>query len=79
MRFGEDPVGVLRVGVTEGDAFGRGRGDMWANGLFPHPCTQLAYTSKIGSFVADDGAKAGEFVGTPNESMKIPRNPSSSR
>ena len=40
-------------GVTAADAFGGGLGDMWAKNLFPHPFTQLAYTTRIGSFVAD--------------------------
>ncbi len=42
-------------GVTKGEAHAKGLGDMWAKGLFPHPFTQLGYTSKIGSYVADDG------------------------
>ncbi|MGN0855671.1 MAG: hypothetical protein ACI4R9_09170 [Kiritimatiellia bacterium] len=42
-------------GVTRAEAMGRGLGDMWANGLFPHSFTQLGYTSKIGSYTTDDG------------------------
>ena len=42
-------------GVTMDEATERGLGDMWAKGLFPHPFTHLAYTSRIGSFVADGG------------------------
>ena len=42
-------------GVTKDAAHRSGLGDMWAKGLFPHPFTQLAYTSKVGSFVADGG------------------------
>jgi len=41
--------------VTAGEAFGGGLGDMWAKGLFPHAFTQLAYTTRVGSFVADGG------------------------
>ena len=44
-------------GVTMVESTERGLGDMWAKGLFPHPFTQLAYTSRIGSFVADKGGK----------------------
>ncbi len=44
-------------GVTRGEAFEKGLGDMWAKGLFPHPFTQLAYVSRVGSFVADGGAQ----------------------
>jgi len=44
-------------GVTRGEAFAPGLGDMWAKGLFPHPFTQLGYTSRIGSFVAEGDAK----------------------
>ena len=42
-------------GVTMDEATERGLGDMWAKGLFPHPFTHLAYTSRIGSFVAESG------------------------
>ena len=42
-------------GVTKAESMARGLGDMWANGLFPHPFTQLGYTSRIGSYVADAG------------------------
>ena len=52
-------------GVTMDEATKKGLGDMWAKGLFPHPFTQLAYTSRVGSFVADGGRKcalAGEEV-----------------
>ena len=45
-------------GVTKADAMGNGLGDMWAKGLFPHPFTQLAYTSRVGSFVAENGVRA---------------------
>ncbi len=44
-------------GVTMEESTERGLGDMWAKGLFPHPFTQLAYTSRVGSFVADKGGK----------------------
>ena len=40
-------------GVSASDAFGGGLGDMWAKNLFPHPFTQLAYSTRVGSFVAD--------------------------
>ena len=46
---------VYGYGVTKAESMGRGLGDMWANGLFPHPFTQLGYTSKIGSYTADNG------------------------
>lgn len=46
---------VYGYGVTKAESMGRGLGDMWANGLFPHPFTQLGYTSKIGSYTTDDG------------------------
>ena len=49
-------------GVTAGEAFGGGLGDMWAKGLFPHAFTQLAYTTRIGSFVADGGRKPAVAV-----------------
>ena len=32
-----------------------GYGDMWAKGLFPYDFTDLGYTSRIGSYVADGG------------------------
>lgn len=46
---------VYGYGVTAGEAFGNGLGDMWGRGLFPHPFTQLGYVSRIGSWVADNG------------------------
>ena len=59
LMFGRGDVAPARetygYGVTKGEAFGRGLGDMWANGLFPHPFTQLGYTSRIGSYTADNG------------------------
>ncbi|MBP5233203.1 MAG: hypothetical protein J6333_07325 [Planctomycetes bacterium] len=48
---------VYGYGVTKDEAFNGGLGDMWAKGLFPHPFTQLGYTSRIGSYVADGDAK----------------------
>ena len=59
LMFGRGDVAPAKetygYGVTKGEAFGRGLGDMWANGLFPHPFTQLGYTSRIGSYTADKG------------------------
>jgi len=59
LMFGRGDVAPAKetygYGVTKGEAFGRGLGDMWANGLFPHPFTQLGYTSRIGSYTADNG------------------------
>ena len=59
LMFGRGDVAPAKetygYGVTKGEAFGRGLGDMWANGLFPHPFTQLGYTSRIGSYTADSG------------------------
>ena len=49
---------VYGYGVTADDAFSGGLGDMWAKGLFPRAFTELAYTSRIGSYVADGGAKS---------------------
>ena len=49
-------------GVTAGEAFGGGLGDMWAKGLFPHAFTQLAYSTRVGSFVADGGKKPAVAV-----------------
>ena len=49
-------------GVTAGEAFGGGLGDMWAKGLFPHAFTQLAYTTRVGSFVADGGREPAVAV-----------------
>ena len=49
---------VYGYGVTADDAFSGGLGDMWAKGLFPRSFTELAYTSRIGSYVADGGAKS---------------------
>ena len=59
LMFGRGDVAPAKetygYGVTKGEAFGRGLGDMWAKGLFPHPFTQLGYTSRIGSYTADSG------------------------
>ena len=59
LMFGRGDVAPAKetyaYGVTRDESTGRGLGDMWANGLFPHPFTQLGYTSKIGSYVADGG------------------------
>ena len=63
-------------GVTAGEAFGGGLGDMWAKGLFPHPFTQLAYTTRVGSFVADGGkapAVAVDKVYTAANKDSIPK------
>ena len=63
-------------GVTAGEAFGGGLGDMWAKGLFPHPFTQLAYTHRVGSFVADGGkrpAVAVDKVYTAANKGEIPK------
>ena len=46
---------VYGYGVTKDEAFAGGLGDMWAKGLFPRSFTELGYTSRIGSFVADGG------------------------
>ena len=60
LMFGRGDVSpgkeTFGYGVTKGEAFAKGLGDMWAKGLFPHPFTQLGYTHRIGSFVADDPA-----------------------
>jgi hypothetical protein len=59
LLFGRRDVAPAKAtaayGVTAGEAFGGGLGDMWAKGLFPHPFTQLGYTSRIGSYTADGG------------------------
>ena len=59
LMFGRRDVSPAKntygYGVTKGEAFGGGLGDMWARGLFPHPFTQLGYTSRIGSFTAGKG------------------------
>ena len=59
LLFGRGDVSPARnayaYGVTKKESMGNGLGDMWAKGLFPHPFTQLAYTSRIGSFSADNG------------------------
>lgn len=58
---------AFAYGVTMDESTQKGLGDMWAKGLFPHPFTQLAYVSRVGSFVADGGkacALAGEKVQT---------------
>ena len=59
LMFGRGDVAPAKetygYGVTKDEAFGRGLGDMWANGLFPHPFTQLGYTSRIGSYTTDNG------------------------
>ena len=49
--------GSAAYGVTADEAFAGGLGDMWSRGLFPTPFTELAYGTRIGSFVADDGRK----------------------
>ena len=60
LMFGRGDVAAAKetfgYGVTKGEAFAKGLGDMWAKGLFPHPFTQLGYTHRIGSYVADGGA-----------------------
>ena len=50
-------TGSAAYGVGADEAFGGGLGDMWSRGLFPQPFTELAYTHRIGSFVADGGKK----------------------
>ena len=49
--------GSAAYGVTADEAFAGGLGDMWSRGLFPTPFTELAYGTRIGSFVADGGRK----------------------
>ncbi len=44
---------TLAYAVTREESMKKGLGDMWAKGLFPHKFTQMALTSRIGSFVAD--------------------------
>ena len=59
LMFGRGDVSPAKetygYGVTKAESMARGLGDMWANGLFPHPFTQLGYTSKIGSYTTDNG------------------------
>ena len=59
LLFGRGDVSAAKnvygYGVTKDEAFGGGLGDMWAKGLFPRSFTELAYTSRIGSYVADGG------------------------
>ena len=66
LLFGRRDVAPAKAaaayGVTAGEAFGNGLGDMWAKGLFPHAFTQLAYSTRVGSFVADGGRKPAVAV-----------------
>lgn len=59
LLFGRGDVSPARVSyayaVTKGESMAYGLGDMWAKGLFPHPFTQLAYVSRVGSFSAEGG------------------------
>ena len=59
LMFGRGDVApaksVYGYGVTREESLKGGLGDMWARGLFPHPFTQLGYTSRIGSYTADGG------------------------
>ena len=59
LMFGRGDVApaknVYGYGVTREESMKDGLGDMWARGLFPHPFTQLGYTSRIGSYTADGG------------------------
>ena len=59
LLFGRGDVSAAKnvygYGVTKDEAFGGGLGDMWAKGLFPRSFTELAYTSRVGSYVADGG------------------------
>ena len=61
LLFGRGDVSPARnafaYGVSKADGMGNGLGDMWAKGLFPHPFTQLAYTSRLGSFAAQNGVQ----------------------
>ena len=61
LLFGRGDVAPARnsfaYGVTKSEAMGQGLGDMWKKGLFPHPFTQLAYASRIGSFAATEGVQ----------------------
>lgn len=61
LMFGRGDVSPAREAVAyavhKDDAMKQGVGDMWAKGLFPHPFTQYAMVSRIGSFVADNGEK----------------------
>ena len=49
--------GSAAYGVGADEAFGGGLGDMWSRGLYPLSFAELAYTHRIGSFVADGGKK----------------------
>ena len=80
LLFGRRDVSPARAtaayGVTAGEAFGGGLGDMWAKGLFPHAFTQLAYGMRVGSFVADGGRKpkvAVDKVYTAENKNGIPK------
>ncbi len=61
LLFGRGDVAPARnsfaYGVTKSESMGQGLGDMWKKGLFPHPFTQLAYTSRVGSFAAKEGVQ----------------------
>ena len=48
---------AVAYAVKKEEAMEKGLGDMWAKGLFPHPFTQYALVSRIGSFTADNGEK----------------------
>lgn len=48
---------AVAYAVKMDEAMAKGLGDMWAKGLFPHPFTQYALVSRIGSFTADNGEK----------------------
>ena len=48
---------AVAYAVKMDEAMAKGLGDMWARGLFPHPFTQYALVSRIGSFTADNGEK----------------------
>ncbi|MBQ6925130.1 MAG: hypothetical protein IJQ73_10860 [Kiritimatiellae bacterium] len=65
LLFGRSDVASAKnafaYGVSKADAMGRGLGDMWSRGLFPHPFTQLAYTSRVGSFAAQGGVQKPVF------------------
>ena len=61
--------------VTADEAFSGGLGDMWAKGLFPHAFTQLAYTTRVGSFVGDGNGKPAmpvDHVYGPSSKVSIP-------
>ena len=71
--------GSAAYGVTADEAFAGGLGDMWSRGLFPTPFTELAYGTRIGSFVADGGRKpaiAVDKVYTAANKGEIPAFPS---